>query len=118
MKLNIYFFISFLVMLALTIIVVFFLNKFLFFIHGFDMNSTNNTTVDTFKAYKTIYKSKVLIIISGLIISIILLVFARKLSLQNPYWEYQLAYGICWVITIIFIILNIFLVFLPKGPLV
>lgn len=98
MKLNIYFFISFLVMLALTIIVVFFLNKFLFFIHGFDMNSTNNTTVDTFKAYKTIYKSKVLIIISGLIISIILLVFARKLSLQNPYWEYQLAYGICWLL--------------------
>ena len=118
MKYKVLFFISFFMLLALAVLVLFFLNKFLFLIHGFDMNSTKNTTAETFKAYKTIYKSKLLVMVLGLILSIVSLLFARKISVQNPCWKYHFLYIICWLFTLIFTLLNVFLFVLPKGPLV
>jgi hypothetical protein len=118
MKPNIFFIFSFILMVFVSFMVVFCLNKFLFFIHGYNVDTTKVASAEAFEAYKTIYKSKVLIIVACLILSIVLLLFARKLTLQNPHLIYKVVHGICWLITIIFLILCTLFIFLPKGPLV
>jgi hypothetical protein len=118
MKLKVLFILSFTIMILVTVIAVFFLNKFLFLIHGYSMNLTESTSAQAFEAYKTIYKTKVLLIVVSLVISIILLVVARKSTLQNPIFSYKIIYGISWLMTIIFSILCALFIILPKGPLV
>jgi hypothetical protein len=117
MKSNILFFISFILMILISIIVVFFLNRFLFFIYGYNVDPSIGPTAEAAQAYKAIYNSKVFIELVGLILSIVLLFFARKLTLQNPHLFYCVIYATCWLITIIFSILGIFFIILPKGPL-
>jgi hypothetical protein len=118
MKPNILFVFSFITMVFVTIIVVFFLNKFLFLIYGYSMDLTKSASVKAFEAYRTIYKTKVVIIAASFFISIILLLFARKLTSQIPHFIYVGVYVICWIIAIIFSILCAFLMFFPTDPLV
>jgi hypothetical protein len=105
-------------MILATVIAVFFLNKFLFYIHGYNIDLTKDASVEAFAAYKAIYKSKVVFVIAGLVLSVILLLFARKLTLVNPLFIYTVVYGICWLMAITFLIFCVFFIILPKGPLV
>jgi hypothetical protein len=118
MKPNIFFICSFILNILVTIMAVFFLNKFLFFIYGYDINISRGNSAEAFEAYRNIYKSKVSVILASIIISFILLFFARKLSIQNPYLVYKIIYGICGLIAIVFIILYTIMIILPNGPMV
>jgi hypothetical protein len=116
MKPNTFFFISFIIMIFVAIIAVFFLNRFLFFIYGYNIDPTKGATVEAFQAYKAIYKTKVFLVVSGLVLSIILVFFARKLTLQSPHLIYNVVYATCWLSTSIFTIICIFFIILPTGP--
>jgi len=105
-------------MIFVTIVSVFFLNKFLFLIHGYHMDMTKSTSVEAFEAYKAVYKTKIFLIVASLVISIILLLFARKIALQNPLFINKVLYVFSWIMTIIFSILSGMFIILPKGPLV
>jgi hypothetical protein len=118
MKSSFFFIFSFILMLAISVMVVFFLNEFLFFIHGYTVDTSKTANVETFEAYKNIYKSKIVIIVVSLIMSIVLLLFARYQSLHNPFLIYKIIYAFCWIFVITFFVLCCLLVFLPKGPMV
>ena len=118
MKFNILFAISFIIMIVLTIITVFFLNRFLFFIHGFTWEPKDSLTVEKFKAYKAIYPSKVVIIFGGFVASLALLIYSRKMLFHNPQQLYQLIYVACWIIFIVFLIFVVFFFVVPRGGMI
>ena len=118
LRTNMFFIISVAVMALLVVIVVFFLNKFLYVLHGYDTNSANTVDVRSFKVYKVIYRTKVIVVFIGFLLSIAELIYARRVLLQYPNFGYTILYGICWLIVAIFVLACLALIFLPKGPLV
>jgi len=117
-RINIIFGTSLLVMIIWVIIMMFFLNRFLFFIHGFTWESMDLATVEKAKAYKAIYPTKVFMIFAGFIASIVMLFYSRKLRMNGSKKLYQFTSGICWIIFIIFLTFVIFYFIVPKGPMI
>jgi hypothetical protein len=114
MKINRLFFISLFILMLATTTILFFRDRFLFFLHGYEKELLKITSVEAVKAHAQIYKSKILILVGGLILSIITLFFSRKLLSQNEYLIYEIIYGVCILIVIVFLINCFFLFFLPK----
>lgn len=52
--------------LTITFIAFFARDRFLFFLHSYDVSLLNSTKVEAFEAYKNIYKSKLVLILLGL----------------------------------------------------
>jgi|SRR5579863_1732843 len=117
-KLNVFVVLSFLVTILLTIIVVCFLNKFLLLVYGYRQDMIESMRPESFEAYRAIFKPKIFVVLASFLMSIILLVFARKLSVQNPRLIYFVIYGASWVILIIYLVILALFFIVPKRPLV
>ncbi len=98
----------------MAIIVAFFRDRFLFFLHGFDINLINDTKVESFVAYQKIYTSKAIMIFAGLVISIVTLLFSNRILSQNHNWGFRFVYWICWLFVVVFAINCFFFSVLPK----
>ena len=105
-------------MIIYTGINIFYFNEFLFLIHGFNPHLTKEYSEASFKAFKTIYPSKIVYVIVGLILSLLIVIKSRKISIRNRDLKYFLIFGICCFMALVFIISNIFFIFLPKGPVI
>jgi len=115
---NIIFFTILFIAITLAIAFLFFRDDFLFFINGYDIHLAKTTTAESFQAYKTIYKSKVIIVILETFLSLITLLMSRKLFISKKYFLYRLIFWVSLVIAVIFLTLCFAFIFLPKEPLV
>jgi hypothetical protein len=113
-----YYYLSFVLMICLTGVLIFIPNRFLFFLYGNRMDPDSEATVESFKAYKTIYPVKVSMIFLGFVGSVILLIISRKNSLQNGYRGIWLLYVMSWVISLIYLAITIMFFILPSGSMV
>jgi hypothetical protein len=106
-------------MIVFTVVVVFFLNRFLFFICGYSTQLLHDTvSVAAFEAYRAVYKVKIFMIFAGMISSVILLFFGHKFKARSPYWSAFIIYGICWLMAIIFLAICLFFFVFPTGALI
>ena len=104
----------FIITLLLAIIVVFFRDQFLFFLHGFDVSLIKDSKPESYEAYPKIYKSKVIIIFVGFALSIVTLLFSNRILSQNSYLGFRFLHWICWIFVIVFAINCFFLLIFPK----
>src|SRR5579862_1491869 len=118
MRLIIFFVVSLVAMTLLAIITIFFLDKFLFYLHGYPAILTSSPTVESNAAYETIYKDKIVIIWGGLILGVGLILFARKVSAQNPNPIFTILFVIAWLIASFFAFCCVTWMKMPKGPIV
>jgi len=90
---NIIFFAILFIAITLAIAFLFFRDDFLFFINGYDIRLAKTTTAESFQAYKTIYKSKVIIVLLETFLSLITLLMSRKVFISKKYFLYRLSFG-------------------------
>lgn len=107
MKLTVFVYVSFIIMLILAVIALFFQNKFLFFLHGYDSSLIGDTKVESFIAYKNIYKSRLLLYVIGFLSSLVALFFSNK---SNS----KLIFTISLLLGLLFLAMIFFYFFLPK----
>jgi len=81
-KPGIYYYLFFILMICLTGVIIFIPNRFLFFLYGFKLDPSE-TTVESIKAYKTIYPVKISMLFLGFLASVMLLIISRNNSVQN-----------------------------------
>jgi|HubBroStandDraft_6_1064221.scaffolds.fasta_scaffold468147_2 hypothetical protein len=113
-----YYYLSFVLLICLTGILIFIPNKFLFFLYGYKVDPSSEATVESFKAYRTIYPVKISMIFLGFIASIILLISSRKNLLLNGYQGIWFMYLISWVISLIYLAMIIMFFIIPSGSMV
>jgi hypothetical protein len=94
MKYNLIFFILFPIVLTLAIALLFFRDDFLFFINGYDTHLANTYTVESFEAYKHIYKSEVIVAPLETILASVTFFMARKLLSTDNFLVYKLGYSV------------------------
>jgi hypothetical protein len=116
-KSGIYYYLSFVLLICLTGVLIFIPKKFLFFLYGYKVNPSSEATLESFKAYKTIYTVKISMIFVGFVASVILLIISRKNSLQNGYLGIWFMYVISWVISLIYLAMTIMFFILPSGSI-
>ena len=68
---------AFVAMILATVLVLCF-NKFLFILHGYNPSLAEGTEIETFTAYKAIYKSKLVFMLIGLLVSLLATFFSNK----------------------------------------
>lgn len=78
MKLTVFVYFSFIIAISLAVITLFYQNKILFIIHGYDSSLIGNTDVESFIAYKNIYKSRLLLYVIGFSSSLLAIFFSNK----------------------------------------
>jgi hypothetical protein len=113
-----YYYLSNVLLICLTGVLIFIPNKFLFFLCGYKVDPSSEAIVESFKAYKTIYPVKISMICLGFVASVILLIISRKNSLQNGYLGTWFMYVISWVISLIYLAMTIMFFILPSGSTV
>jgi cadmium resistance protein CadD (predicted permease) len=90
----------------------------MFFINGYDIHLSKARTAESFKAYKQIYTSKVIIVVLEAVLSLITLLMSRKLLSKYKYFVYRLSYWLSLIIALVFLVLCIAFILLPKGSLI
>ena len=114
MKANFWFIITFALSVLLTVIAVFFRDRGLFLLHGYELGLINTIKPEAFEAYKDIYQSKGILLFLGLIFSTIALFLQSRINLRIPN-SLSLALRIVnWLVCIVFLVNCIFYVILPK----
>lgn len=78
-----YYYLSFILMIFLTGVIIFIPNSFLFFLYGYKPDPLAEMSVQSFKAYKTINPVKISMIFFGFVGSVLQLIILRKNSNQN-----------------------------------
>ncbi len=116
MKKSLIFVISFVGLFALTFVTLFFLNGFLFFIYGYHIDK-NNLTQESFKAYRTIYGTKVVFVVISILLNFLMIIIVRKHLTQTPILLYKSIYFITLLMLISVIFLGIAMLFLPRPPI-
>jgi len=99
-------------------VTAFFLDKFLFYLHGYPASITNGLTIESKNAYETIYKDKIVIIWGGFILGVGLILFARKVSAKIPNPIFTILFVIAWLIAGFFAFCCVTWMKMPKGPIV
>jgi hypothetical protein len=115
MRLNIFFIVVAIISSVISFITILYLNKFLFFIHGYDSNLLKSTSVEAFDAYRSIYKARLIFLISAFILSTITFFWAKNLQNKSPFLIYKIS---MWVLGFLIILLTIALILffiLPKD---
>jgi hypothetical protein len=98
----------------LAVVVLFYRDQFLFFIHGLDKNLIGSTSVESFNAYKKVYSSKVILLITGLASSGLGFFISRKLLSIGTLGLLRVVYILNAVLLILFLALLILMLVLPK----
>jgi len=117
MKRSFLFVILFSLTTILTVILIFFLNKFLFYINGYHTDLIGVNSVESGEAYKHVYPSKVALFFGGFVVSAVTLILFKKTFVQNGLLSF-LIYGVCGLMAIIFLIHCFFFFLLPHNSLV
>jgi hypothetical protein len=102
---------------VLFIIVFFFFNRFLFILHGYDVSLIDSTSIESFKAYQEIYTSKLPILMTLFILSIICFYWTIRLSKSMNKWMYAFLFLAVGTITFISSVGLFFYFFLPSRLL-
>jgi hypothetical protein len=100
--------------ILLAVVVLFYRDQFLFFIHGLDKNLIGSTSVESFNAYSKVYSSKVVLLIIGLVSSGLGVFISRKLLPIDTSVSLRVVYILDAVLLILFMALLILMWVLPK----
>lgn len=100
------------------VITMFYYNRFLFFLHGYDKDLLKSTEVEAFVAYKKIYHSKFILFIVSVVTSVVAFAVTHKyLKRDKGNVVYRVIYIVEGVISfVLFINLLAFFLF-PKRLL-
>jgi hypothetical protein len=98
----------------LAVVVLFYRDQFLFFIHDLDKNLIGSTSVESFNAYRKVYSSKVILLIIGLASSGLGAFISRKLLPIDSLGLLRVVYILNAVFLILFMALLILMWVLPK----
>lgn len=114
MRLNILFFSFFILSLALAMILIFYQNRVLFYLHGYDRGLINAYTAESFAAYKAVYKTKIVLLFVGFFLSLITWLLSLKVTVgQYPIIHKILQWG-SFAIMVLFLVLICMFYILPK----
>ncbi len=92
-------------------------NKFLFWVYGYDLKLVNNTSIESFQAYRHIGNSKLYILILLLLLSVFCYMWTLKLQNKLRKWIYNCLFVILILIIFVSITLVIFYFIIPTKML-
>lgn len=104
----------FLVSLSFSIITIFFRDRFLFYLYGYDSSLLNNTTVEAFEAYKSIYNGKLFLILASISVTGVSALITRRHRLMSGNTYVRIIFLVEIAVALILLIILLMYFALPK----
>jgi hypothetical protein len=93
--------------LVLFIVVLGFFNQVLFLVYGYDLKLVKDTSIESFEAYRNIYKSRLPILLSLSALSAVSFIWTVRTAKNFSKWLYAilfLAFGIIALVSLTFLL--------------
>jgi hypothetical protein len=100
--------------ILLLVILLFFRDKFLFFLLGYDFDLMKGTSVESFKAYSVIQRLRIALVVCTLISGVCCFIFCRNINNHSNGWYYSVGKVVGIINSILAAVILIMIMILPK----